>query len=143
MPKDCSTYSSRFVSALSALVLTSTLAASAHGQAAGQKTPAASAPGSPTSASPAADVPAEYVIGPEDVIGVNFWKDTEMTGDYPVRPDGRITLPLIGDIQAAGLSPEALKEVIQKAALKFQQDPTVTIIVRQINSRKVYITGQV
>jgi polysaccharide export outer membrane protein len=90
-----------------------------------------------------AGIPAEYVIGPEDVVGVHFWKDAEMTGDYAVRPDGRITLPLLGDIAAAGLTPEALKEVIQKAASKYQQDPSVTIIIRQINSRKVYITGEV
>lgn len=89
------------------------------------------------------DLPSEYVIGAEDVIGVHFWKDTEMTGDFPVRPDGRITLPLIGDITAAGLTPDALKDIIQKAALKYQKDPSVTVLIRQINSRKVYITGEV
>src|SRR5688572_1675328 len=50
-------------------------------------------------------VPAEYVIGPEDVLGINFWREAEMTGDVTVRPDGRITLPLIGDVQASGLTP--------------------------------------
>ena len=89
------------------------------------------------------EVPAEYVIGAEDVLGVVFWKDTEMTGDVTVRPDGKITLPLIGDILAAGLSTVALKAEIEKAASKIQQEPSVTVVVRQINSRKVFITGQV
>lgn len=88
-------------------------------------------------------LPEAYVIGPEDVLGILFWRDTEMTGDVTVRPDGMVTLPLLGDIQAAGLSPDALTKVIEEAASKFQQDPSVTIVVRQINSRKVFITGQV
>ncbi len=102
--------------------------------------PAASAP---AASPPAAEPPEGYVIGPEDVLGILFWRDTEMTGDVTVRPDGKVTLPLLGDIQAAGLSPDALTKVIQDAASKFQQDPAVTIVVRQINSRKVFITGQV
>ena len=92
---------------------------------------------------PAVEVPAEYVIGPEDVLGVVFWRDTEMSGDVTVRPDGKITLPLIGDLQAAGLTTVALKAAIEKAASKLQQEPSVTVVVRQINSRKVFITGQV
>jgi polysaccharide biosynthesis/export protein len=89
------------------------------------------------------DVPPEYVIGPQDVLGINFWRDADMTGDVTVRPDGRITLPLLGDLQAAGLTPQALKASIHTAASKLIEDPTITVIVRQINSRKVFITGQV
>ena len=89
------------------------------------------------------DVPPEYVIGPQDVLGINFWRDADMTGDVTVRPDGRITLPLIGDLPAAGMTPEALKTAIHTAASKLIDDPTITVIVRQINSRKVFITGQV
>ncbi len=92
---------------------------------------------------PSVDVPAEYVIGPQDVLGINFWRDADMTGDVTVRPDGRITLPLIGDLIAAGMTPEALKTAIHTAALKLIEDPTITVIVRQINSRRVFITGQV
>jgi polysaccharide biosynthesis/export protein len=92
---------------------------------------------------PAVDVPAEYLIGPQDVLGINFWRDTDMTGDVTVRPDGRITLPLIGDLTAAGLTPDQLKSLIQKAASKLLEDPAITVVVRQINSRKVFITGQV
>ena len=112
-----------------------------------QTTPG-SAPKSGVSApaGPSVEVPAEYVIGPQDVLGINFWRDTDMTGDVTVRPDGRITLPLIGDVQAAGKTPEALKTEITTAASKLfkqGQEPTVTVVVRQINSRKVFITGQV
>jgi polysaccharide export outer membrane protein len=98
------------------------------------------APG-PASVAPA--TPSDYVIGPEDVLGVLFWRDQEMSGDILVRPDGRITLPLIGEMQAAGVRPEVLRGQIQAAADKYLSDTNVTVVVRQINSRKVYITGEV
>jgi len=85
----------------------------------------------------------DYTIGPDDVLGIVFWRDADMTQDVTVRPDGNITLPLIRDIQAAGLKPEQLREIITKAAAKFIADPNVTVVVRQINSRNVFITGQV
>jgi polysaccharide biosynthesis/export protein len=94
-------------------------------------------------AATAVPLPADYVIGPEDVLGVVFWRDQEMTSDVTVRPDGMVTLPLLGDLAAAGLTPEALRDQIQKAATKYMQDPNVTILVKQINSRKVFITGEV
>ena len=92
---------------------------------------------------PGVVVPGDYVVGPEDVLGIVFWRDQDMTGDVTVRPDGRITLPLIGDIDAAGLRPDALKAVIEKAATKFITEPTIAVVVRQINSRQVFITGEV
>jgi polysaccharide export outer membrane protein len=88
-------------------------------------------------------VPSDYVIGPDDVLGIQFWRDQDMSGDVTVRPDGMITLPLIRDIKAAGLRPEELRDVIAKAAGKFIEDPNDTVIVRQINSRNVFVTGQV
>jgi polysaccharide export outer membrane protein len=88
-------------------------------------------------------LPADYVIGPEDVLGVVFWRDQDMTGDVTVRPDGKVTLPLLGDVYAAGLTPEALRDEVQKAATKYLQDPSVVVVVRTINSRKVFITGEV
>jgi polysaccharide export outer membrane protein len=91
----------------------------------------------------AASLPTDYVIGPEDVLGIVFWRDQDMTGDVTVRPDGMVTLPLLGDMTAAGLTPDALREQVRKAAGKYVQDPNVTIVVRQINSRKVFITGEV
>jgi polysaccharide export outer membrane protein len=121
------------------LVALAILAAAAAVSA--QSPPAAARP-APGRAS-GVPTPPDYVIGIEDVLGVLFWREQDMTGDVTVRPDGLITLPLVGDIQAAGLRPEALREEIRKAAAQFVEDPNVTVVVRQINSRKVFITGQV
>ena len=109
-----------------------------------QTPPTVAPPAKPaTQQSTSVDVPPEYVIGPQDVLGIVFWRDADMTGDVTVRPDGRITLPLIGDLTAAGVSPDALQALILKAATKVLKDPNVTVVIRQINSRKVFITGQV
>jgi polysaccharide biosynthesis/export protein len=87
--------------------------------------------------------PTDYVIGPDDVLGIVFWRDADMTGDVTVRPDGMITLPLLQDIKAAGLKPDELRAKIVEAAAKLIEDPNVSVTVRQINSRNVFITGQV
>ena len=104
--------------------------------------PSAAKP-APAAAASVSQIPADFVLGPEDVIGILFWREADMSGDLTVRPDGMITLPLIGDIKAAGLRTDLLKAQIEKAATKFITDPNVTIVVRQINSRKVFITGEV
>ena len=120
---------------------------SAHRAAA--QTPPARVPATPPPATnPATPVvaavtPTGYVIGPEDVLAINFWREKDLSTDVIVRPDGRITLPLLNEFEAAGLTPEALREKIAAAADKYIQDPNVTIIVKQINSRRVYITGNV
>jgi polysaccharide export outer membrane protein len=88
-------------------------------------------------------LPPGYVIGTDDVLTVVFWKDKDMTSDVAVRPDGKITLPLVNDVEAAGLTPEQLRGRITEGAAKFIEDPTVTVVVKQINSRKVFITGMV
>jgi polysaccharide export outer membrane protein len=105
---------------------------------------AAQTPGQATATAKPAEEPAdEFVIGAEDVLGIVVWKNAEMTGDVTVRPDGMITLPLVGDIRAVGLTPSALKDLITKAAAKYYENVAVTVVVRQINSRKVFITGEV
>jgi polysaccharide export outer membrane protein len=129
------------------------MAATGEAQVAPPGGQAPARPQSPTTSTPARTaepsaatglpVPTDYVIGPDDVLGIVFWRDAEMTGDVTVRPDGNITLPLIRDIKAAGLRPDELREQIQKAAAKFIADPNVTVTVRQINSRNVFITGNV
>jgi polysaccharide export outer membrane protein len=96
-----------------------------------------------TPATPGVEVPPGYTIGPEDVLNVMFWRDKEMSADVVVRPDGRITLPLVNDVIAAGLTPEQLRDRIREEASKYVEDPSVTVIVRQINSRRVFITGMV
>jgi len=88
-------------------------------------------------------VPKGFVIGPEDVLAIHFWRDQDMSGDVVVRPDGMITLPLVGDVRAAGLSPELLKGAIEKAASRLITEPNVTVAVKEINSLKVFITGEV
>lgn len=114
--------------------------------------PATAAPTRPTPAAaatrpvvtgPQAELAPDYVIGPEDVIGVIFWREMEMTADVTVRPDGMISVPLIGDIRATGLRPEALAEKLQEAGGKYLTDPNATVVVRQVNSRKVFIGGEV
>jgi polysaccharide export outer membrane protein len=85
----------------------------------------------------------EFVIGPEDVLAVFFWREKEMTGDVTVRPDGVVTIPLIGDVRAAGLSPVELAGQLEKVAGRYLTDPKVTVTVRQSNSRTVYLTGEV
>jgi polysaccharide export outer membrane protein len=92
---------------------------------------------------PAAEVPADFIIGAGDVLGVLFWREADVSGDVTVRPDGRVTLPMIGAMQAAGLRPEGLQTQIQAAAAKFFTEPTVTVVVRTINSRKIFVTGRV
>lgn len=90
-----------------------------------------------------APLPAGYVIGPDDVLSIVFWRDKEMSSEVIVRPDGKISLPLLNDVQAAGFTPEALRESVTAAAAKYLEEPSATVIVKEIHSRKVYITGQV
>ena len=115
--------------------------------AAAQQPPAATPPSGAAVASrgaaPAVAVPADYVIGPEDVLSVVFWRDKDMTGDVSVRPDGKVSLPLLNDVQAAGLTPAQLRDRLIEASKQYFEDPNVTVVVKQMNSRKVFITGEV
>jgi len=89
------------------------------------------------------ELPPGYVIGTDDVLAIVFWRDKEMTTDVVVRPDGKVTLPLVNDLVASGKTPDELRASITEAASRFVDAPTVTVVVKQINSRKVYITGMV
>lgn len=84
-----------------------------------------------------------YVIGSQDVLDISVWKEAELTRTVPVRPDGKISLPLLNDVQAAGLTPTQLADEITTNLRKFVTDPQVTVIVSQINSQRVYIMGEV
>lgn len=88
-------------------------------------------------------LPSDYIIGVEDVLSVVFWRDKELSAEVVVRPDGKISLPMLNDVPAAGLTPEALAAVIAKAATKFVRDPGATVIVKEIRSRKFYVIGEV
>lgn len=121
------------------------LVTSLFGSAAFAQQPAA--PPATAVAPPAApagvELPPGYVIGADDVLTVIFWRDKEMSTEVAVRPDGKVTLPLVNDIDAAGKTPEQLRLDIAEAASRFVEAPTVSVVVKAINSRKVFITGQV
>jgi polysaccharide export outer membrane protein len=91
----------------------------------------------------AGDPPVQYVIGPEDVLDVAVWNNTTITRTVPVRPDGKISLPLINDVQAAGLTPMELREALTRALTAYLAAPAVSVIVREIHSFKVTVIGQV
>lgn len=84
-----------------------------------------------------------YVIGPQDVLDISVWKEPGVTRTVPVRPDGKISLPLLNDVQAAGLTPMQLSTSLTERLKKFMDAPQVTVIVTQINSQRVYVIGQV
>ncbi len=84
-----------------------------------------------------------YIIGPEDVLDVNVWKEPDNSKTVPVRPDGKISLPLLNDVQAAGLTPMQLQENIKEGLKKYISEPQVTVIVTQVNSRRVFVLGEV
>jgi len=91
----------------------------------------------------AVTLPLGYVIGPEDVLSIVYWRDKDMTVDVTVRPDGMISLPLLNDIQAAGLTPAELRERLTGESKRYLEDPTVTVVIKQMNSRKVFVVGEV
>jgi len=101
------------------------------------------ASGAKDSGQKAAAQDANYVIGSQDVLNISVWKEAELTRTVPVRPDGKISLPLLNDVQAAGLTPTQLAEEITTSLKKFVADPQVTVIVAEINSQRVYIMGEV
>ena len=85
----------------------------------------------------------EYVIGPEDALHIAVWKEADLTASLPVRPDGKISLPLLDDVQAAGLTPKQLADSITEKLKKYLADPRVTVVVTQINSKRIYLVGEV
>jgi polysaccharide biosynthesis/export protein len=87
--------------------------------------------------------PKTYVIGPEDVLYINVFHEQEMSGAVGVRPDGKITRPLIGDMQAAGLTPERFSAQLKQALGSFMHNPDVTVTVAQVNSKRYTIAGEV
>ena len=84
-----------------------------------------------------------YVIGPEDVLHIHVWKEEALTRTVPVRMDGKISLPLVDDIQAAGLTARQLKEALTKRLKDFIDNPNVSVTVMEANSYKVYVSGEV
>jgi polysaccharide export outer membrane protein len=85
----------------------------------------------------------EYKIGPQDVVQIDVWKEPEISRTIPVRPDGKISVPLLHDVQAAGLTAMELATSLRDGLSKYLNNPQVNVTVTQINSRRVYLTGEV
>jgi polysaccharide export outer membrane protein len=85
----------------------------------------------------------DYVIGADDNLHISVWKEPELTNTLPVRPDGKISMPLLDDVQAAGLTPMQLASSLTEKLKKYLADPRVTVVVTQMNSQRVYVLGEV
>ena len=115
-------------------------AAVAHAQA------PAPAPAAAARAADAVVIPpddGDYKIGAEDVLDISVWKNPELSRTVPVRPDGKVSLPLVNDIQAAGLTPSRLRQELTRRLSEFVPTPEVAVIVREVHSAKVSVVGQV
>ena len=84
-----------------------------------------------------------YRIGPEDVLQVSVWKNEALSRTVPVRPDGKISLPLVNDVQAAGLTPMELRTALMKKLVEYSPSPEVSVIVSEVHSFKVSVVGAV
>ena len=134
-------------SAIRAMVLAPVFALNL--QAAAQSVAAVSPPAtdiSVRSSSPSRVTPVvtnEYEIGVDDILAVNVWKEPELSRTLPVRPDGKITLPLLGDVQVAGKTPQTLQQELHDSLAAFVAVPEVVVIVQEVRSQKFNIVGQV
>jgi polysaccharide biosynthesis/export protein len=134
-------YRSGIFAQVSAFAIALTVLAAASLQAQSPTRGASTTAGA--TAVPAAAPPSDYVIGPEDVLAVVYWREKDLSAEVTVRSDGKISLPLLNDVEAAGLTPTELRDRLTAASQRFVADPNVTVVVRQMNSRKVFITGEV
>src|SRR6478672_5203546 len=85
----------------------------------------------------------DYVIGANDMLHISVWKEPDLTESLPVRPDGKISMPLLNDVAASGLTPSQLADSITVKLKKYIADPRVTVVVTAMNSQKIYILGEV
>lgn len=135
----------RISTGIALLALTAMLAGP-RGQCQAAATPAPNSPNSAPGATGAAGAPTgdpAYVIGEDDILAINVWNEPDLKQAVPVRPDGKISLPLVGDIQAAGRTPSQLQGDIAAKLQAFITHPDVTVIVQQIKSKKFNILGRV
>ncbi len=85
----------------------------------------------------------DYIIGPSDVLAINVWKDTELSRTVPVRPDGKISLPLIGELQVSGLTALKVQRIVAERLKEYISNPEVTVIVQEVKSRTYVVLGKV
>ena len=140
-------HKARILCLMAIAVLCGSLAASVAAQTPRQRPQGVQPPPAvqpPPGVQPAQGVqpPPGYVIGPDDLLTIKFFSDAQLSTDATVRADGMISVPLLNDVHAAGLTPEQLGDALEKAASKFVTEPDATVIVREIRSRKVYVIGQ-
>src|SRR6266478_3735286 len=114
----------------------------------GQETAKANDPAKPASKDKAQNEPAsvtgaDYVIGADDMLHISVWKEPDLTESLPVRPDGKVSMPLLNDVTAAGLTPTQLADSIGSKLKKYIADPRVTVVVTAMNSRRIYVMGEV
>ena len=107
----------------------------------------AAPPATAPSQLPASPVPvveaSKYIIGPDDVLQITVWKEPTLSGAVPVRPDGMISMALLGDVRAAGLTPMQLSTNLSLQLKKYVQDPLVTVVVTSVNSQRIFLVGEV
>lgn len=146
MPKVKSDF---FARALAAAIIT-IACAPAGGQTKPEPAkPQSAAPPNPAGSVPGADTvgaavdPNKYLIGPEDILFIKVWRETDFTLPVAVRPDGKITMPLIGEVQAAGQTPMQLTKALAELLGKYINNPDVTVFVTDVRSKKYFIIGEV
>jgi len=91
----------------------------------------------------ASNIAPDYMIGADDTLHISVWKEPDLSETLPVRPDGKISMPLLNDITAAGLTPLQLRDAITERLKKYIADPRVTVVVTGMNSRRIFVTGEV
>jgi polysaccharide biosynthesis/export protein len=128
---------------IAALFLALSCAARAHQNGAADPSGSANSRANSGHAGTVVTVPPDYRIGVSDVVAIKVWKDTDLSSTVPVRPDGKISLPLIGDLEAAGKTTGELHDLVVARLKPYVPDPDVTVIVEQINSQKYFVIGQV
>ena len=119
------------------------LASASQGQAARSQSKQSQPSLGPTSGTNPAPPGDDYIIGPEDILEINVWKQAELSGHMPVRPDGKISMPLIGEVEVAGLTPPRLADLITEKLKTFVTKPQVNVMVLEVKSQFVNIVGEV
>lgn len=119
------------------------MAAGILAQSSDQPKAAGNKPDRPPETAQETGVAPDYVIGADDTLHISVWKEPDLSEQLPVRPDGKISMPLLNDITAAGLTPLQLRDQITEKLKKYIADPRVTVVVLAMNSRRIFVTGEV
>ena len=124
-------------------LLAGVLATSAWGQATAKAKDDAKPAADKAQSEPTSVAGPDYIIGADDVLHISVWKEPDLTATLPVRPDGKISMPLLDDVQAAGLTPMQLAAAMTEKLKKYIADPRVTVVVTAMNSQRIFVLGEV